>query len=344
MIDRKDGRLLSAEKFGKVTWASHIDMETGRPVEMPGARYEDGEEEIWPSPFGVHNWHAMSYNPLTGLAYLPTIELPAVFRDTGVDIKEWESPSFRVRVGVEGFTEDTPSDIGWATLLAWDPIKQKEAWSVPLPNNWNPGTMTTASKLLFQGRADGVFVAYDAETGKELWSKDLGLGISAPPVTYTVDGEQRVTVLVGWGGSGPNVSGTMAAQYGWAYKAQPRRAFTFSLNGKAAMPPQSPEVFPKPVDVAGFEIDDTKADAGRLLYAETCVLCHGGGAVSGGSSPDLRASPMTTNLAVFSELVKNGRLELGMPPYRDLSDAEIETLFHYIRRQARTGVQTAATD
>jgi len=135
VIDRKDGKLLSAEKIGKVTWASHIDLESGRPVETPGARYEDGEEEVWPGPVGVHNWHAMSYNPKTGLAYIPTIELPGLFTDKGIDLKAWESPSFRVSVGVTFADEDTPPDLGSAALLAWDPVQQKKAWSVPLPIN-----------------------------------------------------------------------------------------------------------------------------------------------------------------------------------------------------------------
>jgi quinohemoprotein ethanol dehydrogenase len=141
---------------------------------------------------------------------------------------------------------------------------------VPLPNNWNPGTMTTASNLVFQGRADGVFVAYDAENGKELWSVNLGLGISAPPVTYTIDGEQRIALLVGWGGSGPNISGSMAAQYGWAYKAQPRRVISFALGANQPLPPTPPQVFPKAIDVAGLEIDEAQAVAGNALYGETC--------------------------------------------------------------------------
>ena len=87
VIDRSNGKLLSAEKIGKATWASHIDMATGRPVEVPGARYEDGEEEVWPSPFGVHSWHAMSFNPKTGLVYIPTIEMAGVYKDTGIDLE-----------------------------------------------------------------------------------------------------------------------------------------------------------------------------------------------------------------------------------------------------------------
>ncbi len=342
VIDRKDGALLSAEKIGKVTWASHIDMKTGRPVEIPGSRYEDGEQEVWPGPVGVHSWHAMSYNPNTGLAYIPTIEMPGTFKDTGIDLKAWESPSFRTSVGVEGFTEDTPADVGSAALLAWDPVKQQKAWSVPLPNNWNPGTLTTASNLVFQGRADGALVAYNAINGAQVWSIELGSGISAPPITYTVDGVQHISLLVGWGGALPAIAGSLAAQHGWAYRVHPRRLFTFSLNGTVPVPPSPPPVVPTPLDVEGFQVDAALATEGRTLYSEVCAMCHGGGAVSGGKAPDLRASPIATDRATFADVVVNGRQVLGMPRFKEFGDRDVDALYNYIRQQARKGLKTAS--
>ncbi len=345
VIDRKDGKLLSAEKIGKVTWASHIDMKTGRPVETPGARYEDGEELVWPSPFGVHNWHAMSYNPETGLAYIPTIELPALFSEEGIDVKNWQSPDFHMSVGVQFGNEDTAPDAGTATLLAWDPVKQQKAWQIALPAAWNPGTLTTAGGLVFQGRADGVLLAYDATSGKELWSVDVGSGISAPPITYSIDGVQYVSLLVGWGGSGL-ISGSIAAQHGWAYRIHPRRLLTFALGGQMAMPPSPPPFFPKPVDVPGFEVDAAKASQGVQTYAASCVLCHGGGAVSGGAAPDLRASPLTQDYDVFKALMVRGVMDKGMPRFHHFDEAQLDGLFHYIRREARkgaTGARAAST-
>jgi hypothetical protein len=128
VIDRKNGKVLSAEKIGKATWASHVDLETGRPIEIEGARYEDGEELVWPSPFGVHNWHAMSYSPKTGYVYIPTIEMPALFSDKGIDLKAWRSPKYRLSAGIAFATEDSPPDTGLAKLLAWDPVAQKRVW------------------------------------------------------------------------------------------------------------------------------------------------------------------------------------------------------------------------
>ncbi len=341
VINRANGELLSAEKFGKVTWASHVDLKTGRPVEIKGARYEDGEETVWPSTFGVHSWHPMSYNPITGLTYIPTIEMPGVFKDTGMDIAKWQSPHFQIDPGVEFGTDDTPADYSGAFLVAWDAVKQKKVWQHKLPPNWNPGTMTTKGNLVMQGRADGEFVAYDATSGEQLWSKNLGLGISSAPITYAVDGKQYVSLLVGWGGGGL-IAGTLAAQHGWKYKVHPRRLFTFTLDGKQPVPASPPPAFAQPLDPADFKVDNAKVAHGKTLYSHACVLCHGGGVVSGGLAPDLRESPLATTHAALKGVVVEGALLVnGMPRFRDLNDADIEGLLHYIRQQARTAVTSA---
>ena len=336
VINRENGELLSAEKFAKATWASHVDLKTGRPVEVPGSRYEDGEELVWPSPFGAHSWHAMSYNPNTGLVYMPTIEMPAVFKDVGIDHTSWQSPHFYASTGVEFGTEDTPKDYGTAKMMAWDPIKNAVVWEHELPPQWNPGTMTTAGNLVFAGRADGKFVAYHAVSGEVLWTLDLGVGISAPPVTYAVDGKQYVSLLVGWGGAGL-IAGSLAAQHGWKYKAHPRRLYTFALDGTGKVPPSPPPAFAVPVDPPDFVIDEAQAESGRQLYAQSCFLCHGGGAVSGGNAPDLRESPVVLTREAFAAVVVDGAQRMqGMPRFTHFGSAELDSLTHYIRKMART--------
>ncbi|MGR8920169.1 MAG: outer membrane protein assembly factor BamB family protein, partial [Gammaproteobacteria bacterium] len=335
IINRENGELLSAEKLGKVTWASHVDLKSGRPVEVAGARYEDGEETVWPSPYGTHSWHAMSYNPGTGLVYIPTIEMPAVFKDTGIDHQAWESPHFRASVGVEFGNEDTPADYGVAYLVAWDPLKHQKVWEHKLPPLWNPGTMTTAGKLVFQGRADGEFAAYHAVSGEKLWSINLGAGISAPPVTYAVDGRQYVSLLVGWGGAGL-ISGSLAAQHGWKYRVHPRRLYTFALDGDTPLPPSPPPAYAKPVDPPDFVLDEALVAYGNQLYAESCFLCHGGGAVSGGGAPDLRESAIPLSREAFVEVVVGGAKHAnGMPRFKHFGDREVDGLMHYIRDRAR---------
>ncbi len=345
VIDRREGKLLSAEKIGKATWASHVDLATGRPVEVAGSRYEDGEQEVWPGPFGVHSWHAMSYNPKTGLVYIPTIEMSAVYKDAGIDLNRWSSPRSMLDPGVVGFaSDDTPGDASTAALLAWDPVRQKKVWQVELPPNWNPGTMTTAGELVFEGRADGVFVAYHARTGEQLWSMNLGVGLSAPPITYAIDGRQYVSILAGWGGAGL-LSGTLAAQHGWQYKAHPRRLYTFALDGNQAMPPSPPPSRAVPTDDPSFVVDAARAEIGHAVYTRSCSMCHGGGAVSGGAAPDLRASPIPLGRDGFEQIVvAGGRISQGMPGFPEIGVAELDGLMHYIRSRARESRSPAPGD
>ena len=336
VINRANGELLSAEKMGKVTWAEKIDLKTGRPVEIAGARYEDGEATVWPSAVGMHSWHAMSYSPDTGLVYVPSIEMPGYFTDkTLAKPAEWKSPSFAFDPAVDTIRGDVPADAGTGMLRAWDPLTQKLAWEQPLPGVWNPGTLATHGNLVFEGRTDGRLVAYRATDGKVLWTSELGSGISAPPISFELDGVQYVSILMGWGGTGAAIIGSAAAQHGWAYKAHTRRLYTFMLNGKMPMPKSNPPIIPKPLAAPTFKVDDKLAEEGSWLFKESCMMCHGGGAVAGGYAPDLRASPVVLDAAAFKDVVvKGGRRPLGMPDFKQFNDHQLDILRHFIRRQA----------
>ncbi len=337
VLDRTNGKLVSVGKIAKTTWASSVDLKTGRPIEIEGARYEKEPALIFPSPFGAHNWHAMSYSPKTGLVYIPKVELASRFDDRKTELVDWKSPSFRMDVAVDtGFGNDIPKGSGVASLIAWDPVKQKKVWEVPEEGFWNPGTMVTAGNLVFQGRANGNFYAYDAKSGKPLWNVFLGSGISAPPISYEVDGKQYVSLLVGFGGAGVGFAGgSETAKYGWAYRAQTRRLFTFSLGGAAKMPTFEPPQFPKPLVPADFKVDDALADKGQQLYVSHCLMCHGSGAVSGGAAPDLRGSEILLEPAAMKSIVNGGaRMPLGMPQFKELSDGDLEAIRHFVRRQA----------
>lgn len=336
IINRSNGKLLSAEKYAKVDWASGVDLKTGRPIEREGARYEDGEELVWPSAFGGHNWHAMSYNPGTGLVYIPAIEMPGLFSDNHIDIQAWESPYWKFDPAVAFGNERVPADAGTGALRAWDPLRQKLIWEVPLPGVWNPGTMTTAGNLVFQGRADGTFYAYDAATGDVVWHTNLGTGISAPPITYAVDGKQYISLLVGWGGAGAATPGFLGGQHGWAYKAHPRRLVTFALGGRVELPPALPPVFPQPIPAPDFAVDKALVQTGAAVYVESCVMCHGAGAESGGYAPDLRAAASVLDIDAFNDIVLKGtRRAMGMPDFANLSHDEVVAVQHFIRHQAR---------
>ena len=337
IINRANGKLLSAENYVKVDWATEVDMKTGRPVEREGARYEDGEELVWPSAFGGHNWHAMSYSPRTGLAYLPIIEMPGLFSDTHVEILAWESPFWGFDPAIAFGNEYVPDDSGTGALRAWDPLRQRTVWEVPLPGVWNPGTVVTAGNLVFQGRADGTFYAYRADNGEVLWHTDLGTGISAPPITYAIDGKQYVSILVGWGGAGAATAGFIGAQHGWAYRAHLRRLVTFSLDGKLELPASKPPFYPQPLAVPDFEVDKTLAAAGGEIYTLKCMMCHGAGAASAGQAPDLRASTTMLAMDTLKDIVLDGsRRSMGMPPFKEFNDDNLLAIQHYIRQQANT--------
>jgi quinohemoprotein ethanol dehydrogenase len=342
VIDRATGRLISAEKIAEVNWASKIDLATGRPVEVPGARYESGRASVRPGPLGAHNWPPMSFNPGTGLAYIPTIHQGYVFDDSQVDISTWKSPDWQSSAPTEGVGVAYEVESGdYGSLQAWDPVRQRQVWEVRMPSAWNPGTLTTAGNLVFQGRAEGALYAYDAGTGETLWQYPLGLGISAPPITYSIGGRQYVALLVGWGAVYAALGGAEAEELGWPYKRHVRRLVAFSLDGKADLPAQPPPVASSPLAAPFFEIDRTLAVQGADVFGQ-CVFCHGDGAVSGGAAPDLRASPIPLTAEAFSEVVRKGRVELGMPAFETLSDQQLEALRHFIRERANLAIGTGS--
>ena len=198
VIDRVTGELLSAEKIMPINWATHVNMETGRPVETPFARYDDTgvPVKISPGPGGAHNWQPMSYNPNTGLVYIPAKQEPFIYnldvafkpRNLGVNlgVAPWDNVDPANELGPE-FEPDIQGHI-----LAWNPVTQEEVWRLPQPSSHNGGMLSTAGNLLFQGNADGEFVAYNATTGERLWSGEAQSGITAGPMTYEVDGVQYV--------------------------------------------------------------------------------------------------------------------------------------------------------
>ncbi len=336
IIDREDGKLISAEKFSKVTWAEKIDLETGRPVENPEARYLEEPALVWPSGYGAHNWHAMSYSPDTGLVYIPTQEIPSLFNDDELNLDNWQSTMFRWSVGTNKVMQDFPADVGSSSLQAWDPVTQKAIWQNPLPGAWNGGTLATAGNLVFQGTAEGNLIAYKADNGDELWRFPVGVGISAPPISYSINGKQYISVLAGWGGA-TYFGLSLFAQHGWEYGVHPRRLLTFSLDGKAELPAAvAPVTSLNYVNDAELIIDDKKAERGKAAFAETCFYCHGYGMVAGGGAPDLRASKMAANKGLFEKIVRGGLLQKrGMPAFSGFTDQQIDDLYWYVRWRAR---------
>ncbi|CAN7589426.1 PQQ-dependent dehydrogenase, methanol/ethanol family [Phenylobacterium sp. LjRoot219] len=330
VLDRETGKLISAEKTGKVTWADRIDLKTGRPVERPNIRYEASDVDIYPGPAGAHNWQPMTYSPRTGLVYIPA-------QQQGIRFTKSLGASGKVNpAGAMTLITGNPDDkTGW--LQAWDPVRQKEAWKVKLDSFWNGGTLTTAGDLVFQGTGDGYLSAYDAKDGKRLWRFNAGLGVQGAPISYSVNGRQYVSVLVGYGGAAA-VGGT---HVGWKYNAQPRRLLTFALDGKAVLAPSAPaDMSVAAVDDPAIKISEADVRAGEALFI-TCALCHGRDAVSAGVAPDLRESGVALDPEAFRQVVHDGALRpTGMPSFENLSDAELRQISAYIRAKAREALGT----
>lgn len=343
VIDRASGDLISAEKWGgKVNWAERIDLDTGRPVERANIRYEDGEpEHIWPGTFGAHNYQPMSFNPETGLVYIPHLEAGMIMGTVTPEAFETDE----IRKGYKyiaqtgatfgGLLLDSEHG-GKGSLVAWDPVSQSERWRVVTDSFWNGGTLTTAGNLVFYGTATGQFSAYDASSGEELWSFNAGLGIVSAPMSYAIGATQYISILVGYGGSAG--SGIPVFKHGWKFGLQPRRLLTFKLDGERNLPETPPpDTTVTPVLVEGFEPEAEKVQRGIVIYHTTCAHCHGGLLASESVAPDLRESLLSSDLDAFSALLRNGPMaQRGMPLYDDLTEADIEGLYHYVRHGAAT--------
>jgi quinohemoprotein ethanol dehydrogenase len=336
VIDRVNGHLISADKYSTANWASHIDLKTGRPVEIPGSRYADRRTIIAPSVVGAHDWQSMSYNANTGLAYFPGIRAVTIFspsKEAFNQLAQTEGRLLSVQ-GVDAVVRTENSHAPSGELIAWDPLRHKAVWRVPLPSEFNGGTLTTDGNLVFQGLTNGKFIAYSADHGEQLWSFDAHMGIMAAPMTFSVDGTQYVAVLAGYGGGAGE--GASLGYEGWAW-GMPRRLLTFRLGATAQLPsaPQ-PIKHITPLDDSDLKLDTTKIAAGNNLYGQVCTGCHGEAVVGNGTAPDLRASPVAFNRAAMHRVLSEGLLvSKGMPRFDDLSDSEIDSLYEFVRSRAR---------
>jgi quinohemoprotein ethanol dehydrogenase len=188
--------------------------------------------------------------------------------------------------------------------------------------------LTTAGNLVFQGTADGRFIAYSADNGEKLWENPTGSGVLAAPVTYLVDDKQYVSIMAGWGGAyGVNV--------GFPGALGPRTLLTFALEGKQELPEPTELARRPPVGPLEVRVSTETLDEGRWLYHHWCDRCHGGGAVSGGIISDLRYSEPEI-FEMYSDIVLEGALqELGMPSYEKwLTKGDVEAIRGYVQTRA----------
>ena len=197
VLDRANGKLLSAKQFvDGVNWATGIDMKTGAPIEAAGNMKRPGmnrkASDVCPNLIGAKNWMPMSYDAQTGLVYIPTINLCMDMEGIQADYKRGQ---FFLGVNFDLGKDGAGGYRGG--VKAWDPVKQQTVWFNKDEMFYAGGLLTTAGGLAFHGDIKGWFHALDAKTGKELWKFNTGSGITAAPMTYTIDGRQYVAVVSG---------------------------------------------------------------------------------------------------------------------------------------------------
>jgi len=269
----------------------------------------------------------MSYNPDTGLVYIPAQEIPYYYKhDTSF---EYVPGAWNVGIVWE-VADRFPREVVSGHLLAWDPVAQREVWRAQYTGPWNGGTLSTAGNLVFQGTAHGTFAAYRATDGEPLFEATAGTGIVAAPVTYQVDGEQYVTVNAGWGGAFALAAGDAAAAAGITENRG--RVLTFKLGGAVQLPEE--EVLEAELADIPAELDAAQVELGQALFARWCSVCHGSGAESGGVLPDLRKSRPEV-YAELDKVVLRGVFESrGMPSFaRYLGDSEVEAIRQYLLKR-----------
>jgi quinohemoprotein ethanol dehydrogenase len=348
VLDRSSGQLLSANNFAYVNWAKGIDPKSGRPIVAPQADYQKGAKLMFPANAGAHSWQPMSYDPQTRLTYIPTMEWPMVYFDSG-----------KLRAGlIEGFftvpafpSEDydpkalaslygpLPSlaqlDHGFPPaksrgfLRAWDPIHQRLAWEVPSLSNWDGGVLSTGGGLVFQGDGGGFLNVYTADSGKQLAHVSLGTGVMAAPMTYRVAGTQYVAVLAGYGGN--MVGYPLRANYAAYTRDNEGRIIVLKLDGGAVpLPPLLAEqVVPTP---PAHEGTATQIAAGEVLYNRFCARCH---ELGRGVLPDLRALSPGLHASFYDIVLRGILAPVGMARWDDvLSRADAESIHAYIVDEA----------
>ena len=335
VLDRTNGKLISAKPFTYINWATAVDVKTGRPIETALARYPGSNPApVVPGPLGAHSWQPMSYSPLTGLVYIPVNDVGFKYKSADNFEPKKLAANYGIDVVAAGMPQDPKIkkailDTVKGKLVAWNPLQQKQAWAVERLGPWNGGTLSTAGNLVFEGTAAGNVKAYRADTGLELWSFAAQTGVMAGPVTYAINGEQYVAVLAGWGGVFPLATGEVSFKSGRVRNIS--RMLVFKLGGTANLPAFEPLQEPPVVPPLPNRARAAAIHKGEQLFQRYCAACHGDVAVSGGVLPDLRYSSTLENDEWFSDVLAGMLQSDGMVSFaKELSHQDAADIRGYV--------------
>jgi len=335
VLDRATGELISAEPYTAISWASHVDLATGRPVETELADHSQKMQISSPWALGSHNWQPMAFNKAAGLVFIPAMEASMPY-STAKDFVHRKGGHFNLGqqgAGMKGGDiPDLPEAMTNAVikkllrgkLVAWDPVAQSARWQVQHASVWNGGVLTTKSGLVFQGTGDQRLVAYRAATGEKLWQANTGTGIVAPPISFAIDGEQYIAVMAGWGGAGGLTLPNIVQADGTS------RLLVYKLGGSSSHPLEPKRYVMK--EAPPVATGSAKAIAnGKGLYNDNCSRCHGSNIGRGGVIPDLRYMNANTR-RLFDDIVRGGIYSgLGMVSFADvLDEQDTQDIHHYL--------------
>ena len=332
VIDRATGELISAENYTPMNWASHVNPETGRPVETGKGDWSEEMAFVMPGPAGGHNWHPMSYSPDTGLVYIPTIEMVYPFipdMDYEYSPNSWNTGEDWATLG--RMAESVFGNFKFCSpnqLTAWDPVRQEKVWQNRFETTSNGGVLSTAGGLVFQGNGSGNFSAYADDSGETLWQMKAPTAVMAAPVTYKVGGDQYILVMAGAGGS-----------FGMSFDnldyVNDGTLLAFKLNGTATMPGRVMKTGSVSASLVAPDMSEQEIDEGWSLYNVHCLVCHGPAAKSSGLLPDLRHASKETHESWAAIVIGGMRKDKGMASFADvLTIEQAEKIHGFVVRQA----------
>ncbi len=331
VIEAATGKLISADPFTVENWATGVDMETGRPIVVPAARYKDQPWDLAPGVQGGHSWHPNAYSPLTGLIYIPAWE--AYFTMANAPAGRAGPPGgFSLGIGMgarvaPGKLQPYDRRGVRGRLEAWNPVARKIVWETEAFDNGRPtsGVLATAGNLVFMGDGSGkVLTAYDAKSGTKLWSFDAKTAIFAAPIAYELDGVEYIAASVGGAAQGGYFAPTNA------------RMLVFGLGGKGVLPEPPPYTPPQLNPPPSTASADVIAHGGEV-YSQYCSVCHGVNGVQMRTSfPNLTVTPLLWTQDGFNAVVLLGaRADKGMGSFaKDLKPADTAAIRAYLISQA----------
>ncbi|MDP6377642.1 MAG: PQQ-dependent dehydrogenase, methanol/ethanol family [Pseudomonadales bacterium] len=332
VLDRSSGKLLRAHPYTEgITWATHIDIETARPVENPAVRYEDKPQWILPANAGAHNWEPQSWDQSKGLMYFyyhdyaNFYSLDETFVKTGIyEIRErglslgWGEGEYRRKLIEQA--DPRPESVGF--LGAFDPLTGRYEWRHRLDSVFNGGVLATTTGLLFQGEGNGQFVARSTESGQPIWRFDAVGSFSSSLISYQIDDVQYLATMI-TGNRSIDLPGTLLV-----FKLGGTQQMDVEEVTELEIPPQ-PEV----------EVTVESYTEGDSLYHMHCATCHRGigipSIVATAPAPDLRAMTQATHAQYNAIVLEGMREDVGMPGFSGtLDEADADAIRDFLVIQA----------